>query len=73
LTASTPQDYLQHLRRVGFVDPETGKRLIFFEQLFCPALTVTALYKQCWQGELFSKWIKQIYAPAISLERPRTR
>jgi hypothetical protein len=25
----TRQEYPQHLRRVGFVDPETGKRVIF--------------------------------------------
>jgi hypothetical protein len=40
----------QHLRRVGFVDPETGKRLIFLTNHFAlPALTIAALYKQRWQ------------------------
>src|SRR6202162_3012251 len=36
----TRQDYPQQLRRVGFVDPETGKRLIFLTNHFAlPALT----------------------------------
>ena len=56
----TRQDYPQHLRRVGFVDPETGKRLIFLTNHFTPpALTIAALYKRRWQVELFFKWIKQ--------------
>jgi len=56
----TRQEYPQHLRRVGFVDPETGKRLIFLTNHFAlPALTIAALYKQRWQVELFFKWIKQ--------------
>src|SRR5712672_205552 len=56
----TRQEYPQHLRRVGFVDPETGKRLIFLTNHFAlPALTIAALYKRRWQVELFFKWIKQ--------------
>jgi len=56
----TRQDYPQHLRRVGFVDPETGNLLIFLTNHFAPpALTIAALYKRRWQVELFFKWIKQ--------------
>jgi IS4 transposase len=56
----TRHDYPQQLRRVGFVDPETGKRLIFLTNHFAlPALTIAALYKRLWQVELFFKWIKQ--------------
>jgi len=56
----TRQEYPQHLRRVGFVDLETGKRLIFLTNHFTlPALTIAALYKRRWQVELFFKWIKQ--------------
>jgi len=56
----TRQDYPQHLRRVGFVDPETGKRLVFLSNHFAvSALTIAALYKKRWQVELFFKWIKQ--------------
>jgi hypothetical protein len=57
--------YSQHgfpapLRRVRFTDPETGKRLIFLTNNFAlPALTITDLYRQRWQIELFFKWIKQ--------------
>ena len=48
------------LRRVRFNDPETGKRLIFLSNNFAlPALTITQLYRQRWQIELFFKWIKQ--------------
>ena len=56
----TRQDYPQHLRRVRFCDPKTGKRLIFLTNNFAlPAATIAALYKQRWQVELFFKWIKQ--------------
>jgi hypothetical protein len=48
------------LRRVRFKDPETGKKLIFLTNNFAlPALTITQLYRQRWQIELFFKWIKQ--------------
>ena len=48
------------LRRIRFKDPETGKRLIFLSNNFgLPALTITKLYRQRWQIELFFKWIKQ--------------
>jgi Transposase DDE domain/Domain of unknown function (DUF4372) len=56
----TRQDYPQHLRRVGFCDPQTGKRLVFLTNNFAlSATTIAALYKQRWQVELFFKWIKQ--------------
>jgi hypothetical protein len=54
------QDYPQHLRRISFRDPETGKRLVFLTNNFVlPATTIAAIYKQRWQVELFFKWIKQ--------------
>ena len=54
------QHYPQHLRRIRFKDPETGKTLVFLTNHFqLPALTVCALYKSRWQIELFFKWIKQ--------------
>ena len=56
----TKQDYPAHLRRVRFLDPETGKTLIFLtNQMTLPAATICALYKSRWQVELFFKWIKQ--------------
>jgi len=48
------------LRRIRFKDPETGIRLVFLSNNFAlPALTITKLYRQRWQIELFFKWIKQ--------------
>jgi hypothetical protein len=53
-------DYPEHLRRVRFKDPETGKTLIFLtNNTTLPPLTIAALYKSRWQVELFFKWIKQ--------------
>ena len=54
------QDYPDTLRRIGYVDPDTGKRLIFLtNNMNQPALTITQLYHCRWQVELFFKWIKQ--------------
>jgi hypothetical protein len=54
------QGYPEHLRRIRFKDPDTGKTLIFLtNNTTLPALTIAALYKQRWQVELFFKWIKQ--------------
>jgi hypothetical protein len=52
--------YPDPLRRVGFRDPETGKRFTFLTNNFdLPALTICHLYKSRWQVELFFRWIKQ--------------
>ena len=54
------QGFEAPLRRIRFKDPETGKKLIFLTNNFAlPALTITQLYRQRWQIELFFKWIKQ--------------
>ena len=54
------KDYPEHLRRIRFKDPETGKTLVFLTNNFVlPAATICALYKARWQVELFFKWIKQ--------------
>jgi hypothetical protein len=56
----TCQHYPEHLRRIRFKDPETGKTLVFLtNQRTLPAATICALYKSRWQVELFFKWIKQ--------------
>jgi hypothetical protein len=48
------------LRRIRFVDPDTGKKLVFLtNHLEVPAETVAALYRNRWQIELFFRWIKQ--------------
>jgi len=61
LTGTTShKDYPEHLRRIRFKDPETGKTLVFLTNNFAlPAATICALYKARWQVELFFKWIKQ--------------
>ena len=54
------KNYPEHLRRIRFKDPETGKTLVFLtNNTVLPALTICALYKSRWQVELFFKWIKQ--------------
>ena len=48
--------YPEHLRRVRFRDPETGKRLTFLTNDFAlPPLTIARLYRYRWQVELFFK------------------
>ena len=52
--------YPDPLRRVSYLDRDTGKRFQFLTNNFMlPALTVTKVYKARWQVELFFKWIKQ--------------
>ena len=52
--------YPEHLRRIRFKDPESGKTLVFLSNnTTLPALSIAALYKSRWQVELFFKWIKQ--------------
>ncbi|MDZ4144737.1 MAG: IS4 family transposase [Burkholderiales bacterium] len=52
--------YPEHLRRIRFKDPQTGKTLVFLtNNTALPALTIAALYKNRWKVELFFKWIKQ--------------
>ena len=56
----TSRHYPEHLRRIRFKDPDTGKTLVFLtNQKTLPAATICALYKSRWQVELFFKWIKQ--------------
>lgn len=61
LTGTDPaREYPEHLRRVRFRDPETGKQLTFLTNDFTlPALTIAQLYRLRWRVELFFKWIKQ--------------
>jgi Transposase DDE domain len=54
------KNYPEHLRRIRFKDPGSGKTLVFLtNNTTLPALTIAALYKSRWQVELFFKWIKQ--------------
>jgi hypothetical protein len=57
---NTAEEYPQPLRRIKYVDSDTGKRLVFLTNNFAlDASTITKLYKCRWQVELFFKWIKQ--------------
>jgi hypothetical protein len=57
---SSIEHYPDKLRRIHYVDAETGRSLVFLTNHFAlPALTVALLYKGRWQVELFFKWIKQ--------------
>ena len=52
--------YPATLRLVKYIDPETGKRLMFMtNNLTLDALTVALLYHKRWRIELFFKWVKQ--------------
>ena len=54
------KEYPEHLRRIRFKDPESGKTLVFLtNNTTLPPLIIAALYKHRWQVELFFKWIKQ--------------
>ena len=52
--------YPEKLRRIRYVDAESGNRFVFITNCFTlPAYTITQIYKCRWQIELFFKWIKQ--------------
>ena len=54
------KDYPEHLRRIRYKAPDTGKTLVFLtNNTTLPPLTIATLYKSRWQVELFFKWIKQ--------------
>jgi len=58
--AKSRREELARLRRIGYRDPETGKRYVFLTNNFkLAASTIAACYKARWQIELFFKWIKQ--------------
>jgi hypothetical protein len=57
---ASPSVYPDALRKVGYVEVETGNKLVFLtNNFFLPAATIAAIYKQRWQVELLFKWIKQ--------------
>jgi hypothetical protein len=48
------------LRRIHFVDPDSGQDLVFLTNHFSLSPeTVAAIYKSRWRIEIFFKWIKQ--------------
>ena len=61
LTGPGPSVYYpEQLRRIRYIDPQTGKSYVFLTNNFELSVDVIAnLYKCRWQIELFFKWIKQ--------------
>jgi hypothetical protein len=58
--SKTKAHYSGDLRRISYLDPETGKTLVFLTNNFeIEAIVVTKIYKARWQIELFFKWLKQ--------------
>jgi hypothetical protein len=54
------RSYPERLRRIRYVDPDSGKRLVFLtNNTLLPALTIAEMYRSRWQIELFFRWIKQ--------------
>ena len=54
------RDFPTKLRRISFVDPETGLALVFLtNQLEAEALLIAEFYRRRWSIELFFRWIKQ--------------
>jgi len=52
--------YPDKLRRIRFIDPESGANLVFLSNNFkLPPPVIAAIYKSRWHIELFFKWIKQ--------------
>lgn len=59
-SVKSAKEYPDKMRRVKYVDPQTGKSYVFLSNNFELASQVIAdLYKSRWQIELFFKWIKQ--------------
>lgn len=58
--AKSIEHYPERFRRVSYIDPDSGKALVFLTNNFeLPALTIAQLYRSRWRVELFFKWIKQ--------------
>jgi len=52
---ATRKDYPDHLRRIRFKDPESGKTLVFLTNQFAPpAASICVLYKVAGRSSCFS-------------------
>ena len=56
----TMSKYPEKIRRILYLDPESGRTFIFFTNaLDISPLKIAELYHNRWQIELFFKWLKQ--------------
>jgi hypothetical protein len=54
------RDFPDKLRRISYVDPETGNHLVFLTNQFAlEAILIAQVYRRRWAIELFFRWIKQ--------------
>ena len=54
------KSYPDSLRRISYVDPETGLWLVFLTNQFdLDALVIALIYRRRWAIELFFRWLKQ--------------
>ena len=54
------RDYPEKLRRISYVDPETGNALAFLTNQFdLDALAIAEIYRRLWDIERFFRWIKK--------------
>jgi hypothetical protein len=54
------KDYPEVLRRISYVDPESGQALVFLTNQFeLAALVIAQIYRRRWSIELFWRWLKQ--------------
>jgi hypothetical protein len=54
------RDYSDPLRRVSYIDPESGQALVFLSNWFAlEAFTISQIYRRRWGIETFFRWIKQ--------------
>ena len=54
------RDYPDQLRRISYIDPESGQALVFLTNWFAlEAFTISQIYRRRWGIELFFRWIKQ--------------
>lgn len=54
------KDYPEVLRRISYIDPESGQALVFLTNQFeLAALVIAQIYRRRWSIELFWRWLKQ--------------